>query len=134
MLGSWPGPPENPAWWDHPEADPLADLIEFAERVRREPVVYQPPVYPDWLIRRIEEDPVTHPHPLRPPQPGDLEKLRTSRLVQATRYLEQHPGLSEQMRGAIAAWIRTGGRAPWEEPLNTGGRSYPPVEPEGRSV
>lgn len=65
--------------------------------------------------------------------PGDAEKARTARLVQATRYDEEHPGaLTPEQRDAVAAWILTGdGPPPWETPPPYGGQTYPPATPQG---
>jgi hypothetical protein len=62
---------------------------------------------------------------------GDAVRARQTRLVVATRYAEQHPGLSDDMRARVAAWISTGGHPPWTDRLATGGQTYPPQQPEG---
>jgi hypothetical protein len=35
-----PGPANNPLWWDHPEADPIADLRTWMDTERNRP--YRP--------------------------------------------------------------------------------------------
>jgi hypothetical protein len=54
-------PTGNTTWWDHPDADPIADMRSFMKRLRSTPQVIQPTLVPEWIQRRYGVDQYGHP-------------------------------------------------------------------------